>query len=558
MRGWAIPVTPIVGYSVLNGFILSLMLTRLIVYLAYFLKTSPYYRNTKRFFYHLLVNPESRIKSYFDGVMIALIMLSVYLLIYQVDTRLSNLDEELEQALVGLFIIEYLLRVWLHNDVHQLVLRHYETAQYLNCRIRWLSLAREVFAKKLAFVLSPLAIIDLLAILPCYAPFAGMRMLLIFRLFKLFRYFKSLHLFAKVLGSKRFELYSLALLLGFLVFIGSTGIYLFEHPGNSLQVGSLFDAVYWAIVTVSSVGYGDIAPQTVGGRLVAIALILTGLGVLSFFISIVVSAFSDKIQDARDNQIYAELKRSKDYVIICGFGRVGRHIAMQLDKHRQAFVVIDNHEAHASLARRLGYRAIHADASKNEVLINAGIKERAKAVLCTTGDDVVNVYITLTSRYLSPEVRIISRANNQDNVKKLYQAGADNVIQPFEIAAMAVAEYIGQPVAFEAILGIIREEKQFILDTLAVPEGCLLDGIQILEAGLEPRKLMLVGVVSANPIHRKHKNSYRLKNQHFYFNPTPHFILHAGDLLVVLGREISIAYFRSQIEHSRAKKGYLR
>jgi voltage-gated potassium channel len=152
-------------------------------------------------------------------------------------------------------------------------------------------------------------------------------------------------------------------------------------------------------------------------------------------------------------------------------------------------------------------------------------------------------------------MRIISRANNQDNVKKLYQAGADNVIQPFEIAAMVVAEYIGQPVAFEAILGIIREEKEFIMETLCVHSESVIDGMKIAEVDFERRKLMLVGVISANPVHRKHKNSYKLENEHFYFNPEAHFVLQAGDLLVVLGREIGINYFRDQIEKSRVKNG---
>jgi voltage-gated potassium channel len=529
------------------------MLTRLIVHFAYFLKSSPYYRNSKLFFYNLLDNPDSRIKSYFDVVMICLVLFSVFLLIYEVDTQLTRIDMLFEHVVIILFIIEYLLRAWLYNDVHEIILEHYEKAEYLNSPFRLGEVVRVILAKKIEYIFTPLAVIDLLAILPSYRPLSVLRVLLIFRLFKLFRYFKSLKLFAEVLDSKRFELYNLALFLGFLVFIGSTGIYLFEHPTNSKQVGNLFDAAYWSIITVSSVGFGDIAPHTTGGRLVAIALILTGLGVLSFFISIIVSGFSDRMHDLRETRTYAELKRYKSFVIICGFGRVGRHIARQLEKHRQPFVVIDSKEVNASKARRL--HVIHADASKNEVLINAGIKNKAAAVLCTTGDDVVNVYITLTSRHLNPAIRIISRANNQDNVKKLYQAGADNVIQPFEIAAMVVAEYIGQPVAFEAILGIIREEKQFIMETLRVYSGSIIDGLKISEIDFERRKLMLVGVISANPVHRKHKNSYKLKNQHFYFNPEPYFVLRGDDLLVVLGREVGIDYFRDQIEKSRIKHG---
>ncbi|MDD5322429.1 MAG: NAD-binding protein [Methylococcales bacterium] len=534
------------------------MLTRMIVYFAFGLKGSGHYRNTKLFFYNLLENPDSRLKSYFDVFMICLVLFSVFLLIYEVDTQFAKFDMLFEYILITFFIIEYLLRVWLYNDVHKIILDHYEKAKYLDSPFPLGKVVRLILAKKMEYIFTPLAVIDLLAILPSYRPLSILRVLLIFRLLKLFRYFKSLSLFAEVLDSKRFELYTLAIFLSFLVFIGSTGIYLFEHATNSKQVTNLFDAVYWSIVTVSSVGYGDIAPQTTGGRLVAMALILTGLGVLSFFISIIVAAFSDKMHDLRENRTYAELKRCESFVIICGFGRVGRHIAMQLEKHQQHFVVIDNKEVNALKARRLGYLVIHADASKNEVLINAGIKNRATAVLCTTGDDVVNVYITLTSRHLNPDIRIISRANSPDNVKKLYQAGADNVIQPFEIAGMVVAEYIGQPVAFEAILGIIREEKEFIMETLCVHSGSVIDGVKIADIDFEKRKLLLVGVISANPVHRKHKNRYQVKNQHFYFNPEQYFVLRAGDLLVVLGREYGIEYFRDQIEQSRLKNGFRR
>ena len=191
------------------------MLTRLIVYFAYFLKSSPYYRNTKLFFYNLLENPDSRIKSYFDVVMICLVLLSVFLLIYEVDTQLTKIDMLFEHVLIILFIIEYLLRAWLYNDVHKIILEHYEKAEYLNSPFRLGEVARLILAKKIEYIFTPLAVIDLLAILPSYRPLSVLRVLLIFRLFKLFRYFKSLKLFAEVLDSKRFELYNLACFSGF-------------------------------------------------------------------------------------------------------------------------------------------------------------------------------------------------------------------------------------------------------------------------------------------------------------------------------------------------------
>lgn len=529
------------------------MLTRLLVYFAYFLKSSPRYQNTKRFFYNLLENPNSRLKSYFDVFMIGLVMLSVFLLIYEVSNGAANVVGWYERGIVGLFIVEYLLRLWLCSDNHKIILEHYEKADYLSIPFRLGKVAGLLLARKLDYIASPLSIIDLLAILPSYRELRVLRIFVIFRLFKLFRYFSSIKLFAEILNSKRFELYTLAIFLGFLIFIGSTALYFFENPDNGGKVGSLFDAFYLAVVTLATVGYGDISPHTPGGRLVAMVLIFAGLSFIAFFTSIIVSAFSDKMQDMQVNRIYSELGRHHSFVIICGFGRVGQHIARQLEKDRQQFVIIDCDAAKVQQARQCNYLAVHDDASKNDVLINAGINNKAAAILCTTGDDVINVYITLTSRHLNKGIRILSRANNEENVKKLYQAGATYVIQPFAIAGMLAAQYAGQPVAFEAIVGILSEEKQFIMETVHVHGGSFIAGQTIGDIDFEQRKLMLIGVISANPVHGKHKNRYQVKNQHFYFNPEKYFQLQDGDLLVVLGRKFGIDYFRSQVEKSRLK-----
>lgn len=195
--------------------------------------------------------------------------------------------------------------------------------------------------------------------------------------------------------------------------------------------------------------------------------------------------------------------------------------------------------------------AIQNDASKNEVLLNAGICRRASGILCITGDDVINVYITLTSRHLNKNIRIISRANRHENVSKLYQAGADNVILPFEVAGMLAAEFLGQPVAFEAISGILREQRDIVMETVLVTEKSPLDNQQIGQLDLRRRKLTLLGVISANAMHLKHRNKYKVKHRHFYFNPEQHFLLQQGDMLVILGRKYGIEHFRNQMEKPR-------
>ncbi|MDD2723370.1 MAG: NAD-binding protein [Methylovulum sp.] len=530
------------------------MLARLLVYCAYFLESSRAYQNTKRFFYDLLENTNSRMKAHFDMFMICLVMFSVILLIYEVDTPPTNLEIVFERAIVLVFALEYVLRGWLYNDSHKIIIEYHEQTQYLKIPFRFGKAMRMVIGRKIDYMLSPLAIIDLLAILPSYRSLRILRIFLIFRLFKLLRYFNSIKLFTEVLSSKRFELFTLMIFLGFIVLIGSTAIYLFEKPTANTQVNNLFDAAYFTIVTVSTVGYGDITPHSTGGRLVAMMLILSGLGVFSFLTSILVSGFNDKMRSMQENRTYTELKRHAHFVIICGFGRVGEHIAKLLAKDRKHFVVIDIDEKNVLEAKRLGYLVIHADASKNNVLLNAGINNGATSVLCTTGNDVINVYITLSSRYLNPTIRIISRANQPDNVKKLYQAGANDIIQPFAIAAMVAAEYVGQPVAFEAIQGILRKEKQLLMEAVAVLHGSALIDKSIAALDFEQRKLILIGVISSHAAHHRHrKNRYDVNDQQFYFNPDPHFILQEGDLLVLMGRDVSIDHFRNQFKGSQRR-----
>ncbi|WP_305909696.1 NAD-binding protein [Methylomarinum sp. Ch1-1] len=530
------------------------MISRTVVYCAYYLKNARRYNLVKRLFYDLLENPDSRAKKQFDVFMIFLVMFSVFVLVYRVEHEVGRLGEYLEHGVVTIFIIEYLLRGWLYSDSHRIIIEHYEKAQYLNIRFSLSRALRQAMDKKLHYVFSPLAIIDLLAILPSYRSLRILRIFLIFRLFKLFRYSNSIKVFADVLASKRFELITLMVFMGFLVFIASIGIYLFENKVAGGHVDNLYDALYWSIVTISTVGYGDIAPQTVGGRLVTISLILTGLGVLAFFTSIIVAAFSDKMLALRENRTTSELERFKSFIIICGYGRVGQEIARQLANDRQNFIVIDKDESNINLARQQGFLANLGDVNKNDSLVKAGIKRGATAVLCVTGDDVTNVYITLSSRQLNADIQIISRANQPENIDKFYQAGADNVIEPFATAGLLAAEYIGQPVAFEVIFGILQEQKDVRLETIRIRPDSMLDNAQVGGFDFTGIRLTLVGVISANPIHLKHRNKYPLKQQHFYFNPDPHFILRAGDILVVLGRQYSIEHFRDQIEQKRLLK----
>lgn len=527
------------------------MLSKLIIYAAYFLKSSVAYNRSKRAIYDLLENPRSKTKAYFDMFMIGVIVASIVFLVYEVRHETGDFGVYFERCVLAVFVLEYLLRFWIYSDTHLLLLEEHERCLYLNIRFSLLAALRKAVVKKLEYMVSPLAVIDLLAILPSYRALRILRIFLVFRLFKLFRYSNSAKLFSDILFSKRFELLTLLVFSCLLIFVASVSIYLFESGVENGGINDLFDAFYWTMVTFTTVGYGDIVPHTTPGRLVAVILIFTSLGILAFFTSILISGFNEKIPILRDNRTYAELERYRSFIIICGYGRVGQKIAALLSQDRQKFVIIDKLQQNVELARKQNFLVIHADASKNDVLLAAGIRRGASAVLCITGDDVTNVYVTLTSRHLSKQVRIISRANHNENVKKLYQAGADQVIRPFEVTGLLAAEFLGQPVAFEAITGILQNQTEVVMETILVAEGSDLADREIGQLQLEREKLTLLGVISANPVHLKHRNKYQVRQQHFYFNPDPQFVLRREDILLIYGRKYSVDHFRDQVEQNR-------
>ncbi len=532
------------------------MLTRLILYIAYSIKTSENYKHCKTFFYDLLENPKSQSKPYFDLFMIILVMSSVSILIHEVKNESNLWSIYFENVVVSIFLGEYLLRGWLYSDIHRIIIQHHEDTEYLGHRFRIRTIAYQILKSKLSYIFSPSAIIDLLAILPSYRPLRILRIFLIFRLFKLLRYSQSIQMFTGILKSKQFELTTLAIFMGFLIFIASTAIYIFEHSSVGGQIDSLTDAFYWAVVTISTVGYGDITPISTGGRLVTSALIISGLGVLAFFTSIIVAAFSEKMSEFQLDRVKATIEKSQNTIILCGFGRVGQEIAQQLFENKKNFIVIDSNKENTDLASQKGYIALNDDASKNSALLHAGINHGANTILCVTGDDVTNVYITLTSRHLNSNINIISRANRDDNINKLYQAGANHIVQPFSIAGLLASEHIGQPVAFDAIQGILHNQKDIQIDALTILEKSFLVGQSVEQINLTQYKASLLGVISNNPIHIKRRNRYKLHNQHFYFNPEASFLLSSGDILILLGRKLSIEYLQGLIEksHLRARK----
>ncbi|MCU7958845.1 MAG: NAD-binding protein [gamma proteobacterium symbiont of Bathyaustriella thionipta] len=216
---------------------------------------------------------------------------------------------------------------------------------------------------------------------------------------------------------------------------------------------------------------------------------------------------------------------------------------------RQRFMIIDLKEEKVKLATKRGYLAVVGDASDNELLETIGLHDRVHTLICVTNNDVKNVFITISARRMNADLRIISRAGSREVVRKLTLAGANHVISPSEIVGQMAAEYVGRPVAFDAIYNILRGKRNVLLETVRIDKETSVCGQSVSEVNFPQRKLLLFGIIterewSAEDVH----NLYLMEDEKFFiFKPAPEFRIKQGDMLIIFGYELSLLHFRREL-----------
>jgi len=510
------------------------MLQKLLIKFAFFLNNSKSYKATKELFTNYLKNQDYIYKKYFDVFMISLIIVSITILVYEVKHYVPPwLDFFDIYVVTFIFMVEYLARVWVHNSWHREVVKEYSDAKFLNKEFRlWLP-TKKIILGKLGYIVSPTAIIDLLAILPAYRPLRVLRIFVLFRVFKLLRYTKSINQFLGVLGSKKFELYTLLFLLVFITVTAGIAIYVFEEKSND-SINSLFDALYWALITISTVGYGDISPKTPEGRVVSMFVIVTGIAMISFVTSVIVSSFSEKLTELKENRLVEEINKEEDFMIICGYGQMTRMFLRYYEQeYAKRYIIIEKEKDRVEEAIKEGYRAIQEDASRYDVIDKFNTDYAQVTLLALTNSDVANIYITLNAKAISREIRVISRASSERIAKKSRIAGADSVVMPSLIANRMLFAAITQPIMYKAFYAILIGQHLAQLDEVNSLYHQKMVGKSIKELELKEQKLLSIGYESG-------------KSREFIFNPSQEYIIEEGDILLLMGRQVSIEHFKER------------
>jgi trk system potassium uptake protein TrkA/voltage-gated potassium channel len=223
----------------------------------------------------------------------------------------------------------------------------------------------------------------------------------------------------------------------------------FAITGYMYHGWSFGDALYMAVMTVFTVGYGEVHPiDTPGLRALTIALIVMGCTGMIFVTGALVQLITAaSIQQALGvRRMSTEISKLTGHVIVCGFGRTGQMLARELHAGRARFLIVERSEQRFGQARQAGYLAMQADATDEEVLLRAGVK-RARVLATVLPDDAANVFITLSARSLSSDITIIARGEAPATETKLKHAGANQVVLPAHIGAERIAELILYPAA---------------------------------------------------------------------------------------------------------------
>jgi voltage-gated potassium channel len=286
---------------------------------------------------------------------------------------------------------------------------------------------------------------------------------------------------------------------------------------------TFFDALYMTVTTLATVGYREVHPLSRTGQVYNMLLILSGMGLMFYIVTALARVVVEgEIREALGKRrLVKRLQKLNDHYIICGFGRLGEIIARQLRERGLSLVIVENNPEVLARLEKLDYYFVPGDATREEVLLEAGI-ERAKGLVAVLHSDAGNVYITLTARSLNPKLLIVARGEEPGSEQKLIRAGADKVESPYEMGGRKMAHTILRPTVVTFMELALTEGVEWSMEEIAVGTSSPLLGLPLKDTGIR-RELNLIVV------------AIKRADGEMLFNPMPETPLRPGDTLIVLG-----------------------
>jgi len=308
---------------------------------------------------------------------------------------------------------------------------------------------------------------------------------------------------------------------------------------------TILDSLYVTAQTVTTVGFGDLAPTTRLGRAFATIFMMVGVGVVLYALTSTVQSIvqSELLATFGQRRYSRKMSRLRNHFIICGAGRVGFHLLRGLIGSDNAFVVIESDTKKVQNLMDLGIAVLVRDATLEESLREAGV-EHARGLAACLPDDADNVYVVLTARDLNPKLHIVARAAEEQAEHKLIRAGANRVVAPTIIGGHRMAMALTKPAVEDFLDSITANDLDLAFEQLEVGAVSTLVGSKLRDTNI--RSELNIVVVSIKRI-----------DGEIIFNPSGDTMVQNGDLLISIGTTETLAKLKA-LAHGEASAGLVR
>lgn len=327
------------------------------------------------------------------------------------------------------------------------------------------------------------------------------------------------------IGVIRLRLVRAGLYLLLVLAVGTIG-YSFIGKGQ----WSLLDCLYMTVITLTTVGYEEVLPinDVAGGRAFTIAIIVIGMGLVLYFASTLTAFFVDGSLGAlfSEKKMRKKLEALAGHIVICGVGKTGYEVLNELVRSNRTCVALDTDRKRIDLVKEhFGERvtAIVGDGTQDSDLLNVGI-ERASGLVATLGEEVENLYCTLSARQLNPDLRIIVMSDNVAAEQKFKHAGADSVVYTSIIGGQRIASELIRPTVVTFLDLMLRDkDRNLRIEEITIPENSQIGGETLASAKIRQFGEVLVIAIRQHGAER------------YQYNPGPNTHLSEGDVLILLG-----------------------
>jgi voltage-gated potassium channel len=317
-------------------------------------------------------------------------------------------------------------------------------------------------------------------------------------------------------------------LLGLVVVVGAEGYHLISHTG-------VVDSVYMAVITLFTVGFREMGDVTTASKVFTILYLVAGLGVATYALSNLTALIveGDLQGYLRERRMEKRLEGLKDHIIVCGLGKMGFQVALELKEAGIPFVVIESDTNKGRNPRIAGEIVLHGNAMNEGILEKAGIA-RAKGLITALTTDADNVLVVLTARQLNPKIPIVARNAKLGTERQLKAAGADHIVSPYEIGGKRMAALLVNP-DMMGMFDVVLKQEQFELglERIRVDAKSWMAGKVLREARIrDTTGALVVGIQRGD--------------KPLLFNPQGAETFQAGDEVLVMGPTHALQAFMAQ------------